>query len=294
MKLHYFSSPKGNFGDDLNPWLWRQLVPELLDEASDTALIGMGTILEPWFVSKIPAIARKVVLGAGAGMSSTLVQIDDTWSIFGVRGPLTASYLGLDLSLSTTDPAMMVRDLLKRPDTPSGGVGFMPHHVSNGRWNWQFTCEQAGLIYLDPYGDPVVTLDKIANCSKVLTEAMHGAIVADAFRIPWFPIQISQTNYVGKWHDWAASIRMPIHFKPLPDLYDPALRFNMAKLLLTNPKAAAYQSRQKSNRQARNLAVSLLRSYANEYEFYLSDDAHLDVAIDRFNTALKQLRKAFV
>ena len=35
MKLHYFHSPHGNFGDDLNGWLWPKLLPGLWDEGED-------------------------------------------------------------------------------------------------------------------------------------------------------------------------------------------------------------------------------------------------------------------
>ena len=46
MKLAYFRDPKRNFGDDLNPWLWDQLLPGLIDDVDDDRfLIGMGTIL---------------------------------------------------------------------------------------------------------------------------------------------------------------------------------------------------------------------------------------------------------
>ena len=49
MKLVYYQDPKGNFGDDLNPWLWERLLPGRLDDDPSELLVGMGTILEPWF-----------------------------------------------------------------------------------------------------------------------------------------------------------------------------------------------------------------------------------------------------
>ncbi|CAH0495461.1 polysaccharide pyruvyl transferase family protein [Novosphingobium sp. CECT 9465] len=290
MKLAYFKDPEGNFGDDLNPWLWDQLLPGTIDDDPASFLIGVGTILEPWFVQDLPAGARKYVLGSGGGMSVPPLVTDETWSIFGVRGPLTASYLGLDLSLSTTDPAMCIRDLWQRPDRPTGKVGFMPHHRSLARWDWKSICEQAGLAYLDPKAEPSGTIDAIANCSKVLTEAMHGAIVADALRVPWFPLQISPINYVGKWHDWAASLCMPIHFKPLPDLYDPAREHDMRKLLLSDPRSALYQYRLKSGKREQARAVHVLSQYAQNFDCYLSEDAQLERAIDRFMAALERMK----
>lgn len=294
MKLTYFQDPHLNFGDDLNPWLWDILLPNLIDDDPSSILIGVGTILESWFVNDLPSTSRKFVLGSGGGMSVPPISIDATWEIFGVRGPLTASYLGLDLSLATTDPAMCIRDIWQRPENPTGGVGFMPHHSSLNRWDWQSICQAAGLTYLNPRAEPLGTLDKIANCKKVLTEAMHGAIVADALRVPWFPIQISQTNYVGKWHDWAASLRMPIHFKPLPDLYDPTRTHDLRKMLLHAPRRAAYHFRQRSSRRDRDRAVHLLGQYAEHYECYLSEDQFLESAIDKFMSALDRMKHSLI
>lgn len=287
MKLAYFEDPKRNFGDDLNPWLWDQLLPGVIDGVDDgRIMVGVGTIMEPWFAKDLPATARKYVMGSGSGMSVPTLSLDESWQVVCVRGPLTAAYLGVDPALAATDPAMAIRDLWPRPDRPRGAIGFMPHHKSLPRYDWEAICNEAGLEYVDPHGEPLATLDQIANLKLILTEAMHGAIVADALRVPWFPLQISAINYVGKWHDWGASIAMPIHFKPLPDLYDPRRATTTRELLARGPRAALYELRQGSSRREHAKAVHLLRQYAVNYEPYLSSDADLDRAIDLLNTRL--------
>ncbi len=287
MKLAYFEDPKRNFGDDINPWLWDKLLPGVVDGVDDGRIIvGVGTIMEPWFAQDLPATARKYVMGSGSGMSVPTLKLDETWRVVCVRGPLTAAYLGVDPALAATDPAMAIRDLWPRPDRPRGGVGFMPHHKSLLRYDWEAICRDAGLEYVDPHGEPLATLDQIAHLKLILTEAMHGAIVADALRVPWFPLQISAINYVGKWHDWGASIRMPIHFKPLPDLYDPRRSATTTELLARGPRTALYELRQGSSRRERARAVHLLSQYAANYEPYLSSDADLDRAIELLNTRL--------
>ena len=63
MKLFYYKDPGGNFGDDLNAWLWPRLIPELLDDRDDTLFVGIGSILD----RRIPQEPRKIVFGTGVG-----------------------------------------------------------------------------------------------------------------------------------------------------------------------------------------------------------------------------------
>ena len=41
---------------------------------------------------------------------------------------------------------------------------------------------------------------------------MHGAIVADALRIPWIPLKVMPDLLEFKWQDWCMSINVP--YKP--------------------------------------------------------------------------------
>ena len=84
MRLYYYRDPVGNFGDDLNPWLWSRLIPDLLDDQSDELFVGIGTLLN----QLVPKATRTVVFGSGAGYGE-LPEIYETWEFYCVRGPLT-------------------------------------------------------------------------------------------------------------------------------------------------------------------------------------------------------------
>lgn len=210
--LYYYQA--NNFGDDLNPWLWPRLAPELVEERSDRLFLGIGTILN----RKIPAGPRKFVFGTGWD-GERPVRMGPEWRIHGVRGPLTAAGLGLPAETALSDPGLLVRRFVKRPPGATGrGVAFMPHHCSVGAVEWKPLCEARGLAYIDPEQPVDKVLPAIDGCRVLLAEAMHGAIVADALGVPWIPVRISGRINEFKWRDWCSSLGLtcrPVRLPPL-------------------------------------------------------------------------------
>jgi succinoglycan biosynthesis protein ExoV len=72
---------------------------------------------------------------------------------------------------------------------------------------------------------------------------MHGAIIADAFRIPWIAVRPLQAQHCAKWHDWASALGMNIAFAQLPAStwdeelhgWSPKTRDRIRRLLLIPP-----------------------------------------------------------
>ena len=206
MKLYYYHDANGNFGDDLNPWLWSRLIPDLLDESCEVLFVGIGTLLD----RRIPIGPRKIVFGSGAGYGPAPL-IDQSWNFYSVRGPLSASRLGLPEALAITDPAVLVRDFLAGAGADRHRVSFMPHHVSRllletQGYSMQAILETDGLKYIDPCREVDAVLLDIAASDLLITEAMHGAIVADALRVPWIPVQLLDHILDFKWQDWCSSL----------------------------------------------------------------------------------------
>jgi len=214
MKLFYYKVPEGNFGDDLNAWLWEELAPGIWDDTSEVAVSGIGTILG----DQMPPSPRWIVMGSGAGYTSASQDFTaDQFNILCVRGPLTAMALGLPLEKAVTDSAMLIALLPQyRPleeDKRSGTV-FMPHHTKIRHFHrWKAACEEAGIGFLDPTADSKQLLERIRSAKLVLADAMHAAITADAMRVPWLPIIISQHTNSFKWLDWTLS--MNLRYEPV-------------------------------------------------------------------------------
>lgn len=298
MKLYYYRRPEGNFGDDLNPWLWPRLLPGLLDEDDQTIFVGLGTLLN----DGLPPAEGFVVLGAGAGYGTGLPRPDARWRIYGVRGPQSAATLGLGPESVLVDPAAAVRDLIAVPPAPRRGVGFMPHYRSLQHWDWEKSAAQLGLTFVNPLAPVEETMRTIAGLERLVTEAMHGAIVADALRTPWTAVSIHPEFLPFKWHDWGGSVDLQPRIHPVTPLYDVGRHHPLPRRIRNTVKRAAVAAglrgqfkppwpRRSAERQV-DATLDEVRLVAERTEPQLSDAAALDGALDRLDTAITLFRRA--
>ncbi|MCK7493605.1 MAG: polysaccharide pyruvyl transferase family protein [Comamonadaceae bacterium] len=53
-------------------------------------------------------------------------------------------------------------------------------------------------------------IEAIRSCDLLLTETMHGAIVADLYRVPWVAVTCTDIVHSLKWRDWLSSLRLAL------------------------------------------------------------------------------------
>ena len=211
--LYYFRN--GNFGDELNPWLWRQLCPEVMEQRQDRLFLGIGTILS----RSVPAEPVKVVFGSGTSGVGEPSVMDARWRVFCVRGPLTARKLNLDARLALTDGAILVRRVRPPDEKKRYSVSIMLHHRSMEEADWKELTARAGIHCIDPCAKVDQVLAEMLQTELLLTEAMHGAIVADALRVPWMPVRLYPWFNEFKWQDWSQSVQVPLDVAVVPPVY---------------------------------------------------------------------------
>ncbi|MDH4393727.1 MAG: hypothetical protein QE285_20175 [Aquabacterium sp.] len=215
MKLFYFQDPQGNFGDDLNPWLWPRLAPTLFDDDEGEIFVGIGTLLN----HRLPSAPHKHVFASGYGYGEKPV-VDARWTIHAVRGPHTAQALGIPADRAVSDGALLLRRVVPwRGGDPDGPVGFLPTGQTMESHDWTPLCSQVGLRFISTRWPVERTLAEMAGCRMVLCEAMHGAIVADSLRLPWLPIRCNSDVLAAKWQDWLATVGLTYQPITLPTLY---------------------------------------------------------------------------
>ncbi|MEL7357366.1 MAG: polysaccharide pyruvyl transferase family protein [Cyanobacteria bacterium J06555_13] len=223
MKLFYYQRPDGqpNFGDELNHWLWPQLCSDIFDDDDKTVFVGTGTLLNNKLGDRISNADQLTIFSTGAGYEQPMKRIPTHWHIHCVRGPFSARLLGLPEKKAITDGGVLVATVFQSA-SPRTGCSFMPHiHSADAAADrWQRICEQADIHYIDPRWPIEKILEAIASSTHLIAEAMHGAIVADALRVPWTPVTSSPRIYAFKWQDWCASMQLPYLPHRLPPLID--------------------------------------------------------------------------
>jgi hypothetical protein len=296
MKYLYYKSDKGNFGDDLNPWLWSKFFGED-DEDGNDVLLGIGSILhnDIDLIKSLKSNHRKIVFGAGVRPSYTHFKIDKTWDIRFLRGPLSAGTFGNKYKY-IADAAYAIR-LTNGFDsiiniTKKHKVGLMPYYRSMDYYNWQSICDELGYHFISPYSENGVeeTLREIASCDTLVTEAMHGAIAADILRVPWSRYVLSTPFTEGqmvsefKWNDWLHSIR-------IADFDTTFIKFYRKSAL---NKYILKFTRDTINTEFLIKSIvkkDLLKTLLSITKFYLSDDNIISEIDEKFKNEIEAIQK---
>ena len=218
MVLSYYKEP--NFGDAINPMIFNNLLPGFFDEDERTLFLGIGSILG---LKKGFERTRKIIVFSSGYAYGKAPKIDNRYDIRCVRGPLTAKALNISTALAITDGALLLNLLPDFQSTPDKKFRFsyIPHHRSVEIFDhWEEVMGETGINIISPKQDPVKVIRQIRESECVLAEAMHGAIIADTFRVPWIPVRMFKHINNFKWKDWALSMETKYCPEPITSLFN--------------------------------------------------------------------------
>ncbi|MFK8037039.1 MAG: polysaccharide pyruvyl transferase family protein [Crocinitomicaceae bacterium] len=212
MKLIYHKGK--NFGDAINPIVFNHFIGEYLNEDSSEVIVGIGSILG---LFKKPENCKKIYVfssGFAKGAISTYgepIEIDDDFDIICLRGKGTAEAMGLNPDLGIADGALLLP--LAYPSEPKKKrkyqFSFMPHSGTLDVFeDWKSICQSLDIHLIDPRKSPEAVMDELMDTEVLLAEAMHGGIIADAYRIPWIPVKTIATINEFKWKDYCDSVNL--------------------------------------------------------------------------------------
>lgn len=273
MKIYWCETVPPNVGDALNVWLWPRLIPELESMEKNGTLVGIGSVLDRRLNSPGP----KYILGSGVRAKSHGILNTADLTIYSVRGPLSADALGIPTQFGIIDPAAMVARLYRSQEIGSD-IGIVPYFTASSAL-WASIGDNLGYRVISPHLSPDAFLSELSQCRFVITEAMHGAILADSLRIPWHPIRGNSLALEGKtnefkWIDWTRSLSIPFSPLDIPPLWDEGVGF-----------AGRFRSKVKLfwiERKLKRIVESRKR--------YLSEEVVLNDKLDRFEETVARFR----
>lgn len=215
MNLYYCKMPKGNIGDDINEFIWPNYLKFENNSNSEHLIIGIGSLLNDF----IPQAKKYTVISAGIGYGK-LPKVDNTWNFLAVRGEYSKKALNLGDDVVLLDGAYLLKDCFPKPKVSiTHKVGYIPHVTSLEYGDWKKVCELAEIKFIDPRLGLSEFLDQLCSCEKVITEAMHGAIIADCYEIPWKPVKAYHHINTQKWDDWLSALGESAKFSHISSVW---------------------------------------------------------------------------
>lgn len=231
MKLVYYNAKIGNIGDDLNPWLWEKLLNKDFFLEDNMAFLGVGSIISNKFdlFNNTSSFDKIFVFGSGVRSIDDNFDLSKNYKIIFSRGPYSSYKLTNSFENYISDAAyaiMLLEDYQEMIDLPKKyKVSYIPYFRSFEKVDWQSICNDLGWNLISPLkGDLSKKLHQIAQSEFIYSEAMHGAILADIYRVPWkrvrFFSHLSEGESVSefKWNDYLASIDINNSYVSLPYL----------------------------------------------------------------------------
>lgn len=207
MKLVYFKSDIGNFGDDLNPWLWERILGNF-NTYDDVDFVGIGSILD----ERLENDRKKIIFGTGVRSFLYELPNREQYDIRFVRGPISAKVTGAKYITDAAYALKLMDDSTvyeKKYD-----VSFIPYYRHYKFLNKKIISSLAGVHIIDPCASVDHVIEEVKKSKRIIASAMHGAILADIYRVPWRRCRIGRHGNEAyltselKWEDWSRSVEV--------------------------------------------------------------------------------------
>ena len=194
-----------NFGDDINPSFLECLTGQPIRFAADRSqphLLGVGSILES-------ATPSSIVIGSGY-LKPESGPLPKGATVISLRGQRSLELAGLELAgcddrILLGDPLVLVDTLFDKSPEKKYRTGLVAHVLNIGAMKAKYG-RHTHLI--SPMQEPWKVVEEIASCEQIVSQSLHGLIVADAFDVPsvWIAPSDSMTGGRFKFDDYYSTL----------------------------------------------------------------------------------------
>lgn len=203
---------KNNWGDDLNVYLFKMITHEKIWFVPFEQLFFAPKIKKYSLIGSIIGdynLDDTIIYGSGAITSDPYLQGTPD-KVLSVRGPLTRDILlkkGIECPAVYGDPALLLPLVYKPHNKKSNKIGIIPHYRTlESNWleyEWVDSLKKNNdivVINMSQYKKWTDIIELICNCKIILSESLHGLIVAEAYSIPSLWVEIIPHNLPWEWN----------------------------------------------------------------------------------------------
>lgn len=155
------------------------------------------------------AISNNIIWGSGFISENNIVK-DIPEKIYAVRGKLTRNKLlkiGIDCPEVYGDPALLYPKFYYPKIEKKYKLGIVPHYIDKNNSNIPHFVDTEILI-IDIMSGYENVIQQILSCERIVSSALHGIIISDAYKIPAMWIKFSN-KVIGngfKFRDYFSSV----------------------------------------------------------------------------------------
>lgn len=240
-----------NFGDDINfsflPCITNSEHVLYKQSLKQKNFIMIGSIFIDKFVDNFTEVW-------GSGMLKRQELKNKPYKVHAVRGPITREIVlnsGIKCPEVYGDPALLIPYFYYPYVQKKYKFGIIPHHshINDKNVN-RFKNKSKNIIVINftSYNDWKTIIKQIVECEFIVSESLHGLIIAEAFKIPNIWVSFGNINQDIKYEDFFLSVgKTPYSptiidsnttVKQLLDLksnYDPTFTLDLQKLVNACP-----------------------------------------------------------
>lgn len=180
-----------NLGDELSRLILERIYGLTVQYSTlhGADMLSVGSVLGMALDHEAVPKRTKPLHVVGSGVMHHLERnpLPECLQFHSVRGAITRSALGSrdTESVSLGDPGLLCADIYSPERKPSGKIGVILHHsrLHDGGWRRRFDHLPVKLLDIrtEDYDD---FAQQMAACDIILSESLHGLILADAYGIP--------------------------------------------------------------------------------------------------------------
>lgn len=202
-----------NFGDDINfsflPNLtgYTHLLHKKNQYNRTTNYLMIGSILTDKYTDE-----QSIIWGAGMLKERTLKHKPK--QVCAVRGPLTRDVLlksGIECPEVYGDPALLMPYHYYPYIQKKYKLGIIPHHshIKSTLLNRFKNDDEIKIIDFTSYPDWKTVIKQMLACDFIVSESLHGLIIAEAYKIPNIWVSFGEIKQDFKYEDFFRSIHKP-------------------------------------------------------------------------------------